>query len=345
MVAAGATARNEEVTIGPVLRGQTHNLSDEQGAEVKRPSARRWLITGVAVTLVAALVAHVVLSYPDLAHFRRLSATDLVITLVLQFLAQLVFNEAMLLPLRPYVKGLGYWEFFIVRTGGFVAGTVVPVAGNIAVRLAYLRRRGLTYLEFTWATILSNVLALVAAAVLAVLATGVLWIRSGVPPRAVLALAAGVLAASVVALAGLYVVPRVAGHASFRKWPWVAEVSAFDASRRTTAWIFVLSFARHAFNFMTFGILYQGLSGQAGDRLAGGLIYALTSPVRMINITPGNLGVNEWVVALAGKALAFDVATGLVVALLFRGIALVAQGLGVLFGWAWVARRNGGVIA
>jgi hypothetical protein len=59
----------------------------------------------------------------------------------------------------------------------------------------------------------------------------------------------------------------------------------------------------------------------------------------MVNVTPANLGVNEWVVAIAGKALAFDVATGLVVALLFRGIAFVAQGLGVLTGWAWLARH------
>jgi hypothetical protein len=57
----------------------------------------------------------------------------------------------------------------------------------------------------------------------------------------------------------------------------------------------------------------------------------------MINVTPGNLGVTEWVVALVGKALAYDLATGLIVALAFRGIALVAQALGMLFGSAWVA--------
>lgn len=72
-------------------------------------------------------------------------------------------------------------------------------------------------------------------------------------------------------------------------------------------------------------------------RLKGGLVYALTSPVRMVNITPGNLGVTEWFVALVGTLLAFHLMTGLLVALAFRGVALVAQALGALFGSAWLA--------
>jgi hypothetical protein len=76
------------------------------------------------------------------------------------------------------------------------------------------------------------------------------------------------------------------------------------------------------------------------DFLTGGLVYALTSPVRMVNVTPGNLGVTEWIVALVGKALAFDLATGLIIALAFRGVALVAQGLGLLFGSVWIALRQ-----
>jgi hypothetical protein len=104
--------------------------------------------------------------------------------------------------------------------------------------------------------------------------------------------------------------------------------------------IFALSLGRHGLNFVTFGLLYQALSGTPGDFLTGGLVYALTSPVRMVNITPGNVGVNEWVVAIVGNALAFDVTTGLVVALLFRAFALVAQGLGVLVGRGWLALRS-----
>jgi hypothetical protein len=60
----------------------------------------------------------------------------------------------------------------------------------------------------------------------------------------------------------------------------------------------------------------------------------------MVQITPGNLGVDEWAAAMVGKMLAFDVTTGLIVALVFRGLTLLAQGLGVLLGWAWLALRS-----
>jgi uncharacterized membrane protein YbhN (UPF0104 family) len=313
--------------------------------EVKRPPVRRWLIAGIVVVLLAAMAVQVSRGGGDLAQLRRFSPSILILTLVLQFLSQLAFNEAMLLPLRKYVKDLGYWEFFMVRSGGLFVGSVVPVAGNIAVRLMYLRRRGLTYLEFTWATVLSNVLALVAAAALAVFATGWLWVVAGPPPAPVVWLSAGVLAVSIAALVAFQYLPQVAAHPRLRRWRWMADISAFKAGPRTVLWLFALSMIRHGLNFATFGLLYGSLSEAPGAFLTGGLVYALTSPIRMVNVTPGNLGVNEWVVAIAGKALAFDVAIGLIVALLFRGVALVGQGLGVLAGWAWLARHEDGAPA
>ena len=64
----------------------------------------------------------------------------------------------------------------------------------------------------------------------------------------------------------------------------------------------------------------------------------------MVTITPGNLGVNEWVVALIGKLLSFDVATGLLVALVFRGMSLAAQVLGGSSGGVGRAPRRAPVI-
>jgi hypothetical protein len=117
-------------------------------------------------------------------------------------------------------------------------------------------------------------------------------------------------------------------------------MSSLKGSHRLAMWVFGYSLLRHAFNFVTFALLYQALSRAPGAFLAGGLVYALTSPVRMVNITPGNLGVTEWFVALVGSMVAFDVATGLIVSLAFRGVALVAQTLGAAFGSAWIARTS-----
>jgi uncharacterized membrane protein YbhN (UPF0104 family) len=289
------------------------------------------------VALLVAMAVHVARTPEVLTVVQRLSLQVLIAACLLQFLSQLSLNGSLLLPLQTCVTRLGFWELYVVRSGGFLVGTLVPVAGGVAVRLAYLRRRGVTYLDFTWATLLSNVLALGAAAVLTLLATAVLWTIAGRPPGLVLAVAAGVLAVSVGAVAAFELLPGLARHPRFQKWSWLSGMAGLSGNRRMTAQVFALSLVRHGLNFTTFGLLTHALSRTPGDFLTGGLVYALTSPVRMINVTPGNLGVTEWVVALVGKALAYDLATGLIVALAFRGIALVAQALGMLFGSAWVA--------
>jgi hypothetical protein len=61
----------------------------------------------------------------------------------------------------------------------------------------------------------------------------------------------------------------------------------------------------------------------------------------MVNITPANLGVTEWVVALVGEALAFDLTIGLIAALAFRGLSLVAVALGTVIAAAAVAVARG----
>lgn len=283
------------------------------------------------------MAVHVSRSRDELANLQRLSIDVLIGTCALQFLSQVFLNASMLLPLQTRVGGLGFWQLYLVRTGGLFVGSLVPVAGGLAVRLAYLRKRGLTYADFTWATLFSNVLALVAAAAVAVVATVALWMMAGRPPAAVLGVSGGVLALSAAVLAVFELLPRMTRHPTLQKWRWLAGMSGLAASGRMATSVFGLSVMRHVLNFATFGLLYRSLSGAAGDFLTGGLVYALTSPIRMVNITPGNLGVVEWFVALVGKMLEFDVTTGLIVALAFRGVSLVAQVLGALGGSAWLA--------
>ena len=298
---------------------------------------RRWLIPTVVIALLAAITAHLFTRREELIHFQHLSITVLLITLSFQFLSLLLWNGAILLPLQACMQRLGYWELFMVRTGGFLVGYMVPVAGNLAVRMSYLRRRGLAYSDFAWATLSSNVLALLAGAALAVVAVGILWVIGGTPPAPVLGLTAGVLALGVTGLTVFQLLPGLAGHPRLQRWPWVSGMSGFKTSRRTMAWVLALSLVRHCCNFLTFGLLYQSVSRAPGEFLIGGLVYAITSPIGMVTITPGNLGVNEWITALVGKVLSFDLTTGLIVALVFRGMSVVAQALGVLLGGAWVA--------
>jgi uncharacterized membrane protein YbhN (UPF0104 family) len=316
------------------------NLNEGPGSghpSTSRPSGRRWLIAGVASALVAAMAAHLSQEHDELAAFRQLSTKVLLASVFLQFLSQLLWNGAMLLPLRTFMRRLGFWELFVVRTGGFVAGYIVPVAGNLAVRMAYLKRRGLTYSEFMWATIVSNVLALFSGAMLAGAGLVLLWQAAGTPPASIFGLTAGVMTLGVAGVTVLQFLPRFAGHSRLQKWPWLSGMSAFTTSPRTTFWSLILLLTRNCLNFLTFGLLFQSLSQAPMEFVTGGLVYAITSPVRMIVITPGNLGINEWVVAIVAKMLSVDLTTGLIVALVFRGVSIAGQTLGLLIAWAWLA--------
>jgi hypothetical protein len=302
-------------------------------------SGRRRLVMAVAIALVAAIAAYFLARREELTYLRRLSATVLLLTLLFQFLSQLLWNEAMLLPLRAYMK-LGFWELFVVRSGGMLGGALVPVAGNIGVRLAYLRRRGLAYSDFTWATIVSSVLSLFASAALAVLAVAILWTMTGALPPPVAGLTAALLALGIAAMAVLWFLPRLAGHPRASRWSWLSAMSTHTTEPRLTAGILAASFGRHVFSFLSFGVLYQALSRAPADLLTGGLVYAITSPFRIVTITPGNLGIIEWITAVVGRLLSFDLTTGLIVALVFRGMTIAAQVLGVLVAGGWMTLRG-----
>jgi hypothetical protein len=313
------------------------DLLEQPAAPAPRRGVKRWITSGVVLALLAAIAIHLSRSHEELASVRRLSIEVLGLTCLLQLASQIFLNESLLLPLQRHVTRLGFWELYLVRTGGFFVGSVVPVAGGLAVRLAYLRSRGLTYLDFTWATLFSNTLALAAAAVLSLAAAGVLWLTRGTLPPAVVAVTIAVLAGSIAVMAAFEYLPRLTQQQAFRRWRWLAGMSGLKGSRPLVARVFTVSLLRHALNFVTFGLLYRSITGVPSDFLAGGLVYALTSPVRMVNVTPANLGVTEWFVAIVGRMVSFDLTVGLIVSLAFRGVAFVAQMAGALFGSAWLA--------
>jgi hypothetical protein len=289
-------------------------------------------MVAVGVILLAAIAIHLAQQVEDLRRLTSLSPAVLTGSLLLLFVSHVAHNESMLAPLRLYLPRLGFWELFLVRTGGLVLGSALPVAGGVAVRLAYLVRQGIAYTDFAYATLVSNVLALGAAACLAVPAIAVLWAGAGPLPPAALGLTLALIALGAAAFAVLQVLPRLARPRRLTRW-LPARVSR--TATRSVAWrTFLASALRHTASFIAFGWLYAALSGTPGSFVAGGLVYALTTPIRMVALTPGNLGVNEWAAAVVGRTLAFDVTTGLLVSGVFRVASLAAQGAGVLVGWA-----------
>lgn len=301
-------------------------------------STRRWLVGVLGVVLLVGVMAYVVRE-GALESFARLSLWVLVAALGLQLLAQLFFNSSFLIPLKVHLPTLGYWQLFLVRTGGFLAGYVLPVAGGLAVRMAYLRRLGISYQDFASATVLSNVSALVSAALLTTLSVLVLRILHGPVPDAVLWLTAVLIVVAAAAAAAFKLLPGFVQGGPLARFPRLVAVTRYDADMRTVLRVLWYSIARHCANFATFGLLYISLADVPSGFLAGGFVYAVTSPVRMVQVTPGNLGINEWVYAVAGQTVNFDMGVGLVIALVFRAVAAAGQGVGVLIATAMLARR------
>jgi hypothetical protein len=300
---------------------------------------KRTLVVVAVIVLVAAIAAQLIISRADLSQVKRLSATVLSGVLLLQVIAQLAWNAAMWLPLRQHMKELGFWELLMVRAGGFLVGSVIPVAGNIGVRLAYLRSRGLAYAHFAWATLLTNSVALLSVGGVAVLSAGYLWSTYGPLETPVVGLTMAVFALGIAAVVGFHVLPRLADHRWVPKRGGWAELGQLNVTPQVFTWVFVFSLARHAGNFLSFGLLYQALASTPAAMVAGGLVYAITSPVRVVQIVPGNIGINEWIVALVGGILSYDLTTGLLVAVVFRGMTLIAQALAALAG-SWFAIRS-----
>jgi hypothetical protein len=320
--------------------GQDHSASSPAtvspaGSTRSRPTRRRAVLL---VALVIPLALYLVTGREALKDLQRLSLRDVLFVLLSQFSAQLLWNGAVLAPLRTSLEKLGFWELLMVRSGGVLASYVVPVAGNVAVRMAYLRRRGLAYPAFVWATLLSNLLALFAAAILAVWAVVTAQVVTGDTSGPVLGLTGGIVALGALALSGVFLLPRFADHPLLQGWRFTSALT--PTPRRTIVVTSVLAFGRHVCNFLTFGVLYRSLSVAHTHLLAGGLVYTITIPIRMVTITPGNLGVTEWVVALTGKLLSFDVPTGVLVALVFRGMSLAAQVLAATVAGAYLAARE-----
>src|SRR5512139_3459296 len=107
-------------------------MGQERSGSKHRGSVRHWLTVGVVVALLAAIAIQASRARAELANIQRLSLGMLIGTCVLQFVSQMLLNGALLLPLRTCMKALGFWELYVVRTGGLFVGGLVPVAGGLA---------------------------------------------------------------------------------------------------------------------------------------------------------------------------------------------------------------------
>ena len=97
--------------------------------------------------------------------------------------------------------------------------------------------------------------------------------------------------------------------------------------RRLMVSVAALLALRSAASFLGFGVLFAALAGTINGFLVGGVLDALSMILRVVTITPGNLGVYEWSVAALGRGAGVSLAIGLACAALYRAAGILGVGM------------------
>lgn len=214
-------------------------------------------------------------------------------------------------------------EWFGLSVVTTMGNYIAPFSGGMVVRAAYLKRRhAFPYTQF--ATLLAsnylvNFWVIGVAGILALSTLGAA-LRSYWQVMAF-------FAAVVVSISVLVIVPSVTlpwenrlvryVNTSLEGWALVKR------DRPLLARLVVFTLVNVALNGLSFWVAYGALGSPVSFRVAL-LVSLLAAFSILLNVTPGNLGVQEAVISLSSGLLGTGAGQGLLVALLIRGATLVS---------------------
>jgi uncharacterized membrane protein YbhN (UPF0104 family) len=293
----------------------------------------RYLSIAILILVVAGLAAFLSSEKSLLPQLMHVDMTLMVCLVILRFLF-LVTNG---LFLKTYSDRFGirlsvkeWLGLSIVTTMG---NFVTPFSGGLMARAAYLKHRhGFSYADFTTslaANYLVNfwVISLTGIVVLLFLGTS----SPGMLPL-VLFFAA---ATAVTSLLAVVPVGELRGGSLLTKnlnqvlkgWTMIRKDRFF--LEKLVLYVFV----NIAINGLSFYLAYIAL-GSDVTFLASLVVSLLTSFSLLVNLTPGNLGIQEAVTSLSSALLGLGAGLGLLVALIIRAASLLpVVGLGPVFSY------------
>lgn len=261
-----------------------------------RPAWRSYLRAAFTLGVVVGLVAYVWARRGDLQAALRITPLDLallagliVLTWVLSSLPMLVF--ARLLRFR-----IGFWENLAALIASNLANYLPLRAGTVIKMRFFKHVHGMDYTAFVGVTGLKLVVLVAFTGVAGVAGILLTSLGRGPVPWAVVMLCAAMAVAGVMLL--VVPLPRaVASSGAFgRALARLAAVHAVLRSRPAAFWAltlltlaqFVVLAARLAVSFRIVGVEVP-----IGALL---LVGPFTTLISFVNLTPGNLGVREWVI-------------------------------------------------
>ena len=298
--------------------------------QARSSRAIRVLKLTLLISLTTAAVLYLSSNPQIFAQLTRIRPAFLILLLLCQVIAALILNWASYLPLRKYAPKLRYWELFALRSGAFLAGHLLPVAGSTAVKASYLRSIHDVSLPNYFATILyTNLLRCLSAGILSIIALLAVYVATDRHSIFLCGIAGFSLIGSLLFL-------RLP--VKFQSWPsavvWLGPLLKaqrsfvlLTGSSRLFAAVSILGAIHLLLTALVFGSFYASLAGSLGEGLFAAIAHTASAPSRIMTITPGGLGVYDWLVALSGASIQLDLGKGLLAALLLRAAGLVAQAL------------------
>jgi uncharacterized membrane protein YbhN (UPF0104 family) len=281
--------------------------------------AAKWL---VLVLLLGAFGAYFWLNQTEFQRLLDLSGTTLLQVVIGRAIAYLALISATIYCLGRYAPNLNSLEFMAASS----AGTLVSLPGAVqATKSVYLKgRHGL---EIQKSLAISGVIVAVALGMASLAALiGLAWLQMQGKANLHLLWLLGVLtlfgASFILVFAGR--LPKTGRLQRFAYFPetWAEVVR----DRRRLLTVAALLGVRSLSSFFAFGLLFAALANVPNGLVVGGVVDALTFALRLVMITPGNLGVYEWVVAILSSSVGSTLATGLACAAVYRAAGLLVTG-------------------
>ena len=214
-----------------------------------------------------------------------------------------------------YAPNLGRWEYFFISANGSALGTFGMPGSSYAVKTIYLKQRhGLKHVDFFGINIVVGLMALIGSGILACAALGMLWFSGNSIHPMLLTLAVCMLIGPFVAL---LILNRPLTVLSIERLTNLSKTcQEILSDRNRLIWAFTGLIVRSGFSFLGFGLLFYELGG--GTVLTGGVMDSLSTILRLVHLTPSNIGVYEWLIAGIGRWLDASLTVGLLAAALYR---------------------------
>ena len=305
---SSAASQQCQTTAAPPLRSASRLLK-----------AAKWF---VLVLLLGAFAAYLWANQSEFQRLLDLSGITLLEVVTGRAIAYLALIGATTYCLRRYAPNLNSLEFLAASS----AGTILSLPGAAqAAKSAYLKGRHGVELQRSLA--ISGVIVVVALSTASLTALiGLAWLETHGNANLHLL---WLLSACTLFGAGLILVfagrlPKTGRLQRFSYFPetWAQVVG--DRWRMLT--VAALLCVRSLSSFLAFGLLFAALASVPNGLVTGGVVDALTFALRLVMITPGNLGVYEWVVAILSSSVGSTLATGLACAAIYRAAGLLVTG-------------------